>query len=299
MCIFVSAIFVGANARESTPHASDSEKILKDVNNITLGTILVMVAIVVASYVVIQFNHWFGNVPLDRYQMDEFANSARAGFFELVVASCFLLTLIATVTMISTKRDNKLVPLIKSPLLLLCACNLIVLFSAIEKMVIYVGRSGITSRRILVLWFILIILACMAGVIIKITRFSFKTFNFSCVAVVTLVCVLSFCNIDYFVAKNHIYLAEHQIIQNLEADILSGLSYAAVKPMAEYRNRILQGESAFESTLRQEQSEVLFILNRALERHENNVNRLAEQNPIMGFNLSRLDAQNALKGFEE
>jgi len=292
MCIFASAIFVGANSREAT--LESPEKISVKVNNITLGTVLVMVSIVVTLYVVIQFNHWFGNIPLNHYQMDEFAISARTGFFQLVVASCFLLTLIAVVTMISTKRDNKLVPLIKAPLLLLCACNLIVLFSAVEKMFIYINRSGITSSRILALWFISIIVVCMAGVIIKIMRFSFKAFNFSCVAVVALVCVLSFINIDYFVARNHIYLAEHHKIQNLERNMLSRLSYAAARPIAEYRDRILNGESAFESTRMQSQSEVLSILNHQLRRHQGNVTRSTEANPIMGFNFSRLSAQRAL-----
>ena len=295
MCIFVSALFVGANSRESAP--CPLIKTVKEVNNITLGTILAVVAVVVTSYVVIQFNHWFGNIPLDHYQMDEFARSARTGFFELVIASCFLFALIAAVTMISKKHENKLIPLIKAPLLLLCACNLIVLYSAVEKMAIYIGRSGITSRRILVLWLISIIVVCMIGLIIKIMRHSFKVFNFSCVAVIALVCVLSFFNMDYYVAKNHIYLAEHHKIQNLESGMLSGLSYAAVRPIAEFRNRIESGESAFDTTRMQSQSEVLRILNRELERHQRNINNSINENPVMGFNFSRLSSQNALRAF--
>ena len=296
LCIFVSAAFVGANARESTTEPSQKE--IKEVNNITLSTILIMVSIIITSYVVLQLNHWFGNVPKNYYQMDEFSKSARTGFFELVVASCFLLTLIAVVTKISTKRDQRIVPLIKAPLILLCACNLIVLYSAVEKMVIYVGRSGITSKRILVLWFAIIIAACTAGVFIKIIRYSFKLFTFCSLAVIALVCVLSFCNMDYYVAKNHIYLAEHHQIQNLEEDVLSVLSYAAAEPIAEYKNRIKNGTSANQTTKKQSQKEVLKILEQELVRHQKNVNRLSKNNPVMGFNFSRLRAQNAISSFE-
>ncbi|MDR0272994.1 MAG: DUF4173 domain-containing protein [Clostridiales bacterium] len=285
MCIFVSSLFVGANVRESTAGAT---KITIEVNNITLGTILVMVAMVVASYVVIQFNHWFGNIPEDFYQMDSYSASARGGFFELVAASFFLFVLIAAVTMISTKHENKLVPLIKTPLILLCTCNLIILYSAVEKMVIYINRSGITSRRILVLWFISVIVVCMIGQIIKIMRFSFKSFNFSFLSVTVLVCVLGFCNMDYYVAKNHIYLAENHVIQNLEINMLSELSYAAIGPIAEYRNRIENNESVYETTKMQSQTEVLRILDRELERHRNSVNTSIYKNPVMGFNFSRL-----------
>jgi len=297
MCIFVSAAFVGASARELTPKST--KKIFNEVNNATLGTILFMVAIVVSLYVGIQFNHWFGNVPASFFQMDEYSISARTGFFELVVASAFLLALIITVTMISTKRNNKLVPLIKAPLLLLCACNLIVLYSAIEKMAIYIDRSGITANRILVLWLIAIIIVCMVGVIIKIMNLSFKVFNYSCVAVVALVCVLSFFNMDYYIAKNHIYLAEHHMIQNLEVDMLSGLSYSAVKPMVDYKNRLENGESAFDTTMMQDKEIVLSILNSQLQRHKIVVDNLIKERPIMGFNFSRLNAQNALKGFTQ
>jgi len=165
MCIFLSAAFVGANAQELKPQPS--EKPVKEVNNVTLGTILVIIAVVVAMYAGVQFNHWFGNVPQNYYQIDEYSDSARAGFFELIAASCILLALITTVTLISTKQDNKLAPLIKAPLLLLCACNFIVLCSAVERIGIYIGRSGITSNRVLALWFIAVIVICMAGIIIK------------------------------------------------------------------------------------------------------------------------------------
>jgi hypothetical protein len=291
MCVFASSLFVGVNSRETAP---GSMKSVKEVNNISLGTILTMVAIVVAAYVAIQFNHWFGNIPPDYYQMDVYSVSARGGFFELVAASCLLFALIATVTMVSAKRNNKLVPLIKAPLLLLCACNLIVLYSAVEKMAIYVNRSGITSSRVLVLWFIAVIVACMAGLIIKIMLFSFKAFNFCCVAAVALVCAIGFFDMDYHVAKNHIYLAEHHMIQNHEADMLSRLSYAAAKPVAEYKNRLENGKSAFESTIKQEKSEVIRILNHELERHQNSISYLEKVKPAMGFNFSRLNAQNAI-----
>jgi len=229
--------------------------------------------------------------------MDNYSISARDGFFELVIASCFLFVLITTVTMISTKRNNKLVPIIKAPLLLLCVSNLIILYSAVEKMVIYIGRSGITARRILVLWFIAVIVACMVGIIIKIMRFSFKVFNFSCMAVVILVCVLSSFDMDYHIAKNHIYLAEHHKIQNLEADMLSGLSYAATKPIAEYKNRIETGKSIFDTTKMQSQSEVIDILNRELDRHQRSIYYSIRENPIMGFNFSRLIAKMQLKNY--
>ena len=287
MCVFMSALLVGANSRELTPGAPMT---VWEVNNVTLGTILAMVAIVVVSYVSIQFSHWFGNIPHDYYQMDDYSASARGGFFELVIASCFLFVLIAVVTIISEKRENELIPLIKAPLLLLCASNLIVLYSAVEKMLIYILRSGITSRRVLALWFISVIVTCMIGQVIKITRFSFRAFNFCCVGVIILVCALSFFDMDYYVARNHIYLAENHKIQNLEAQALSGLSYAAAKPIAEYKNRLETGESVFDTTIKQDRTEVLRVLSRELERHQWRIDYIAKKNPVMGFNFSLLNA---------
>jgi hypothetical protein len=296
MCIFVSAAFVGANARELAPPSG--KKLLKEVNNVTLGTILVMVAVVIVLYVGIQFNHWFGNVPANYIQMDEYAHSARTGFNDLVVASGFLLALIVAVTMLSTKRDGQLVLLIKLPLILLCACNAVVLYSAIEKIAIYIMRSGITSSRILALWFVAVILACMAGAVVKILRFSFKALNLTLKAIVVLVCVLSFCNMDYWVAKNHIYLAEHHKIGNLEKGMLSQLSYAAAKPLAEYKARLLNGTSAHSSTRMQCQEEVLEMLDMYLRRYERIIEFSVKENPIMEFNFSRLAAQRVLNTFE-
>ncbi|MCL2695320.1 MAG: DUF4173 domain-containing protein [Clostridiales bacterium] len=296
LCIFVSAVFVGASARRHKPLTSPKPP--KEANNVTLGTILVMVAAVVALFVGLQFQHWFGNVPANYIQMDEYANLARSGFFELVWASGFLLALIVTVTLISAKRDGKLIPLIKIPLLLLGLCNLVVLCSAVEKMALYIGRSGITSSRILALWLIAVIVACLLGVMLKILRFSFPAFRFSCIMTVGLVCALSFCNMDYYVAKNHIYLAENHYIQNLEHDMLSHLSYAAVKPMAEYKDRLESGTSAYPATKMQDQLNVLYILNRQLSRHKQEMDHLLKDRPTMSFTFSRLQAQRALENIK-
>ena len=293
MCIFASAIFVGANAREHAPQSP--AKGSKEISNVTLGTILLMVAVIVVLFVGVQFSHWFGNVPINYIQMDEYSGIARGGFFELVWASCFLLTLIISVTMISAKRNKQLIPVIKIPLLLLCACNLVVLCSAIEKMAVYIGRSGVTSRRVLVLWLIAVIVVCIVVIVIKIIWFPFKAFPFSCVTVITLVCLLSFCDMDYYIATNHIYLAEHHFIQNLEEEMLSRLSYSAVKPITEYKNRIETGTSAYNTTKMQSQAEVLGILNKELSRHKRSVDRIIENNPIMGYNFSMQTALRLLR----
>ena len=295
MCAFVSAAFVGANARK--PAHPAPRKALVEINNVTLGTALLIITVIIALYVGVQFNHWFGKAPVNYIQMDEYSTIARTGFFELVWASCFLLVLVAVAAALSTKRKGQLtltLP-IKIPLLILCACNLIVLYSAIEKMISYIGRSGITSYRALVLWFIAVIVALMVCVIIKIARFTFRAFQFSCIAVIMLVCVLSYCDIDYHVAKNHIYLAENHLIQNLEADMLSRLSYSAVKPIMEYKGRIEGGNSVNDTTRMQSQTEVLSILNRELMRQKSAANRSASRNPVMGFNFSRQHTENALR----
>jgi len=89
------------------------------------------------------------------------------------------------------------------------------------------------------------------------------------------------------------------MIQNLEVDMLSGLSYSAVKPMVDYKNRLENGESAFDTTMMQDKEIVLSILNSQLQRHKIVVDNLIKERPIMGFNFSRLNAQNALKGFTQ
>jgi predicted transcriptional regulator YheO len=99
---------------------------------------------------------------------------------------------------------------------------------------------------------------------------------------------------DYYVAKNHIYLAEHHIIQNLEADMLSNLSYAAAVPITEYRDRLMTGESAHSTTKRQDRDTVITILDHALARHERIVVHSIKENPVMGFNLSRYYAGKVL-----
>jgi hypothetical protein len=102
---------------------------------------------------------------------------------------------------------------------------------------------------------------------------------------------------DYYVAKNHIYLAEHQLIQNIERGMLADLSYAAAEPIAEYKNRLENRQSAFDSTIMQDKAIVIDILNSELSRHRIVVKYSVKENPLMGFNFSRLSAQKALKDF--
>lgn len=132
------------------------------------------------------------------------ADYARSGFFQ-ICAVAFIDGLIIAVMGLTTKRHDKgLSAVFKIFIGILSLLTLLFIATAISKMVLYIDYFGLTSLRVYVTWFLLLLTAVFILAFLKQIFKSINiTKNFSVIFVV-LFFLLSFSNVDALIAKYNI-----------------------------------------------------------------------------------------------
>ncbi len=108
-----------------------------------------------------------------------YAAYARQGFFQLLFVCVFNLILVLCCMALFEKNR-----ILKFLLLLCSGCTYIMIASSAYRMILYIGTYHLSFLRILVLWFLAMLVILMAGVVITVQKPEFGLFRY-CMAVVT------------------------------------------------------------------------------------------------------------------
>ena len=124
-----------------------------------------------------------------------YAQYAREGFFQLCVVSFLNLIMLACAYLFCRRQD-------KAPLILrlyctvLSALTLVLITTALSKMIMYIDTYGLTVKRVLASWFIILLATIFICVVIAIYVKKFNLTKSLFVVFLVLFSLLVFCNID-------------------------------------------------------------------------------------------------------
>ena len=124
-----------------------------------------------------------------------YAQYAREGFFQLCVVSFLNLIMLACAYLFCRRND-------KAPLILKIYCTalstltLVLITTALSKMIMYIDVYGLTVRRVLASWFIILLAAIFVCIVIAIYVKKFNLTKSLFVVFLVLFSLLVFCNID-------------------------------------------------------------------------------------------------------
>ncbi len=158
-----------------------------------------------------------------------YAEYARRGFFELCAVAAINLAVIALAQLV-VKRER--VKVLRMETTALCLFTLMLIMTALSKMVMYINTYGLTQLRVYTTWFMLVLFLIFAVTAVR----QFKTFNAARVMVAAfmiLFLALSYGNVDGRIAAYNIDRYEKGTLEDLDVQALAGLSDAAVPPMYE------------------------------------------------------------------
>ncbi len=158
-----------------------------------------------------------------------YAEYAREGFSQLCTVSVINLIMILAVTLFTRCTEGgKPSVAIKLLTVVFSASTLILISTAIAKMVMYIDFYGLTQKRIYSTWLMVIIAIIFIFIVIRQIAPKFKTIALSFTVAVALFAVLALSNVNGVIAK---YNVEHYISGDLETvDVraLTDLGDAAV-----------------------------------------------------------------------
>lgn len=196
-------------------------------NPLIAVTFLSMVAVVYVIFCGIQVMFLFtgGMLLPEGYTYAEYA---RQGFFQLMFVCSFNLVLV--LSCIALFEENKT---LKTLLLLCSGCTYVMIASSAFRMILYISTYHLSFLRALVLWFLAMLAALMAGVVAAVTHPKFGLFRY-CVAVVAVFyLVFSLGRPDVLIAE---YNVAHmgQDISYEDLQYLTGLSMDVVPVLSRY-----------------------------------------------------------------
>lgn len=208
-----------------------------------------------------------------------YAEYARKGFFELCVVAVINLVVIWASIVFSKRKNGVMANGVKIYTIILSLFTIMLIITALSKMIMYINANGFTSMRIYTSWFMILMALVFILIILKQI---FNKFNFQkvfAVAFVIMFAVLSFSNIDALVAKYNVKWYQEGKIDWMGYSMLGSMDDSAV----EYIIPLLDDESL-------DKNRLLGYMERRYRNYFDDVRK---------FNISSYAAHEKLKEYED
>lgn len=182
------------------------------------------VCVLYALYFAIQIKYFvsaFMNILPENFT---YANYARQGFFELFVIAVVNALVILTMNIFSKSSKGEKNIGVKIYTVIFCVFTLVLIASALSKMVMYMNTYGLTSMRLYTSWFMVLLALFFVAAIIKQFASKFSIAKSCAVIFIALFAVLSFSCPDAIIAKTNIDMYKSGKTAELDAETLAALS---------------------------------------------------------------------------
>ena len=183
---------------------------------------------------------FFSKLPSD---MESYSDYARMGFFELCFVAVINLILIIGINIFcKMKEDGKKPVSIRVMSCTLCVFTLMLIATAVSKMLLYINVYGLTLQRVYPTWFMLLLALIFIGIfaanIVKKTNLARYT-----VTVFTIMLgILSFSGVDGLIAGYNAQRYLDGTLKEYDLSVLRQLSCGAVPQAAKVREKMSSSE---------------------------------------------------------
>lgn len=297
--IFIYSLYISSVDGRQIVFLSE-EKITQRETKIRFSPVTTSVAASVpllAVYVIFFISQWkyyisgfTGVLPQDF----SYAEYAREGFFQLCAVSAINLVIIALIIAFS-KKSRFYSAVIKVLTCVFSAFTLVLISTAIAKMVMYIQCYGLTQKRVYATWFMAVL--ALIFIAVALSRFIPKI---KIAAVASAILVISFaglslCNADSIIAKYNVDRYLDGTLPTVDVAALNNLGDAAVPDMvrlAKYYDNKYGTDITKNYSILEYHPTGYLELRQALVRAQQ-----AERNDsLFGFSLNSMRAE---KAFEE
>ena len=172
---------------------------------LTVGATLFPLAVVYVFFFVSQWDYYLsaftGKLPEG---VVNYADYARSGFFELCTVSAINLVIMIAVALFTRRNGNGGKRFLRIVSAVLSVMTLVLIGTALAKMYLYIDRFGLTEKRILASWLMIVIALIFVFVIVRCIFNKFRLFAVSTVAVALMCGVLVVSDYSSFIANYNV-----------------------------------------------------------------------------------------------
>lgn len=180
-------------------------------------------------YIVTQF----GNIASAVDKTLDYSTFARRGFFELCAIAVINLGVIVLIQSFTKRKENDAKPLtLRIYTVLISLFTLLIIATAITKMLMYINEYGMTLMRVYTSWF-MVLLALIFVLIIVLQIRNYVIWKALFAAFTAMLAVLCFGNFEGMIARYNISAYRSGALDELDVAAFDELGYSAAAPAAE------------------------------------------------------------------
>lgn len=238
-CVYGLYISSTDNKCKNILTTESCENKLRKIRIAPVITVLTAVIPILFIYVVFFISQWqyyvsgfTGTLPEDF----SYAQYAREGFFQLCVVSVINLVILIIVSLFMKRRDNKPTIILKLLSIIISLFTLVLISTAVAKMVMYIDCYGLTPKRVYASWFMLVLALVFVLIIFKQFIRRLKLIALSLSALVLLFGVLTLSNVDAVIAQYNFDRYVDGSLNTVDIDAMEELGDAAIPQLVELAN---------------------------------------------------------------
>ena len=197
---------------------------IRFVSNLIMYTAVTPICILYVLFFFSQASYFLSAFSSELPDGFTYADYARQGFFELFAVAVINLIVLCSISLFSKKAGREKPFALKLYSVVLSIFTLILIATAMSKMVMYINNYGLTELRVYTSWFMILLAFIFVLVIIKQFRFDMKFTRHLAVIFTLLFAVLCFSRPEALIAKYNIEMYRAGHLDELDTDAILRMS---------------------------------------------------------------------------
>lgn len=197
-------------------------------------TILTAVLPILFIYVVFFISQWdyyisgFTGVLPENFSYAEYA---REGFFQLCTVSVINLVIIILISLFLKRKGDKPSVILRVLSIVFSLCTLILISTAVAKMVMYIDCYGLTPKRVYASWFMFVLALIFVLIIVKQFVSKLRVIALSLAVLVVMFTALALSGVDGYIAQYNVDRYIDGSLSSVDIDAMEDLGDAAIPSM--------------------------------------------------------------------
>lgn len=283
--LFLSSVDKKGKDSITVEGCNKASKMIKIVPVVTSISSIIPILFLYAVFFISQWKYYVSGFTGVLPENFSYAEYAREGFFQLCLVSFINLAIIASISLFM-KRKNDIV--LKAISVIFSVATLVLISTAIAKMIMYINYYGLTQKRVYSTWLMVVFAIIFVLVIVRQFMPAIKIVATSIAVTVVLFAGLSLSNIDGFIAKYNVDRYISGSLNTIDVSALDELGDSAIPQMVRLAEAMENDKNVkFEN---ETYMKLISVLQTKSYKYTG-----VEEKDVFSYNLPYLTAQKAIK----
>ena len=197
---------------------------MRFVSNLIMYSAVTPICILYVMFFISQAGYFLSAFSNDLPEGFTYADYARQGFFELCAVAVINLIVLCAISLFSKKAGKEKPFALKLYSIVLSVFTIILIATAMSKMVMYINNYGLTELRVYTSWFMVLLAIVFVLIIIKQFRFDMKFAKYFAAVFTLMFALLCFSRPEALIAKYNIEMYRSGSLAELDKDAILKMS---------------------------------------------------------------------------